>query len=84
MTRNSIKDDELEKVNGGTQSQTNELRSVFQIGEKYVIKYILFEHGIDANLYDDANKNSYVIRETGEKLRHHELMDLIRENHWNE
>ena len=82
MNNNSIKDDELEKVNGGTGNETNELRSVFQTVDTNKIKFILSQHGIEAYLYEDSLENRYVMKETGEELIHRQLINLIMKNHW--
>ena len=85
MTRNSIKDDELESVNGGNCQELNDLAVWLGLQSLDVgaIKYFLNTHGIDACLYDNQyTRNWYVNRETGQYIRHDELMEMIKKNHW--
>ena len=83
MNSNGIKDDELEKVNGGKKGETNELRNIFNTGSVVDIKSILSQHGIEAHIFDDCNQNKYVVKDTGKKLDHQQLINLIKENRWN-
>ena len=77
MNKNSIKDDELEKVNGGTQKENNDLYRIFGTSDLSVIKDMLLQRGIDAFLNDDPTDNVYVMRDARKQLNHKQLMDLI-------
>ena len=82
MNRNCIKDDELENVNGGRRTETDELHRVFHTGNINNIKRILSEHGIETNIFNDSNDNIYVIKGTTQALTHKQLMELIYKNEW--
>ena len=83
MNKNSIKDDELEKVNGGTQWEIRRLQNALGITDVRKIKDILLKHEIDADLRNDEN-NTYVNVRTGKLIRHEEVLELIKTNHWDE
>ncbi len=85
MNKNSIKDDELENVSGGNRQELVDL--AVWLGQQTLdvraIERFLNKHGIDANLYGDQyRRNSYRNRETGQYIRHDELMELIKKNRW--
>ena len=82
MNNNYLKDDELEKVNGGRRTETDELHRVFHTGNINNIKRILSEHGIEADIFNDSNDNIYVIKGTAQALTHKQLMELIYKNEW--
>ena len=83
MNKNCIKDDELSKVNGGTREQILDLRNAFGISDIDTIKSRLLVHGIIAELYDNqCGKNTYENAETGEPLRHEQVIELIKKNRW--
>ncbi len=83
MNKNSIKDDELEKVNGGRQWEIRGLQNALGITDVGKIKDILLKHEIDADLRSDQD-NIYVNVRTGELIRHEEVLELIKTNHWDE
>ena len=83
MNRNSLKDDELENVNGGTQWEIRRLQSALGITDVGKIKDILLKHEIDADLRSGQD-NIYVDVRTGELIRHEEVLELIKTNHWDE
>ena len=85
MNKNSLKDNELENVNGGTWEENDELRSALHMPGADVgfLKSFLDQHGIYADLHDsEFTDNRYVNRETNELLTHEQLIELIEENHW--
>ncbi len=81
MNKNSIKDDELEKVNGGTRKENIDLYKAFGTFDDIQIEDILMEHGIYADLRDDQG-NTYLYIKNGETVSHEELMNMIRNEHW--
>ena len=83
MNKNSIKDDELENVNGGTQWEIRRLQSALGTSDIGKIKDILLKHEIDADLRNDED-NTYVNVRTGKFIRHDEVLELIKTNHWDE
>ena len=85
MNNNSIKDDELENVNGGNQQELIDLAA--WLGQQTLnvraIEHFLNNHGIKACLYDDQTiHNFYVNEETGQYIKHDELMEMIKKNRW--
>ncbi len=85
MNKNTIKDDDLENVSGGTQKEIADLKKAFacQGLDPNSIKRALIKHGIDASLYDnDHRKNIYRDKTTDEKLTHEQVIELIKKNHW--
>ncbi len=85
MNRNSIKDDELENVNGGTRKEIYDLSSALLRSEADVsrIQRFLEQHGIIALLNDDEyTTNMYKNMKTNEKITHEELIELIKKNRW--
>ena len=83
MNKNSIKDDELENVNGGTQWEIRRLQSALGTSDIGKIRGILLKHEIDADLRNDEY-NTYVNVRTGELIRHEEVLELIKTNQWDE
>ncbi len=86
MNNNSIKDDELENVNGGNRQELMDLAAWLrqQNLDVRAIERFHDKHGIDAYLCGDQyRRNSYRNRETGQYIRHDELMELIKKNRWN-
>lgn len=85
MNRNSIKDNELENVNGGNQQELIDLadwlgQQTLNVG---AIEQFLKYHGIKACLYDDQTiHNLYFNEETGQYIKHDELMEMIKKNRW--
>ncbi len=85
MNRNSIKDDELENVNGGTRKEIYDLSSALLRSEADVsrIQRFLEQHCIIALLNDDEyTTNMYKNMKTNEKITHEELIELIKKNRW--
>ncbi|MBR0419272.1 MAG: hypothetical protein IJI66_08890 [Erysipelotrichaceae bacterium] len=85
MNKNSIKDEELENVNGGTWKETAELSYTLQRpnAEIVTLKNILKAHEIEARLNNTQHKkNSYRNIETDEKISHDGLIKMIEENRW--
>ena len=85
MNKNSIKDDELDKVNGGTSQEIAELSYTLKTSNVGIetLKNILKTHGIKANLYDGLYlENIYKNIETNERISHDELIKMIEENEW--
>ena len=81
MNRNSIKDDELENVNGGTQKENIDLYKAFETFDIYEIEDILSNNGIESDLRNDKD-NTYLDFRTGRPVTHEELMEMIRSEHW--
>lgn len=85
MNKNSIKDDELDKVNGRTSQEIAELSYTLKKSNVGIetLKNILKTHGIKANLYDGQYlDNIYKNIETNERISHDELIKMIVENEW--
>ena len=85
MNKNSIKDDELEKVNGGTWEENDELNLALHTPGANIgfLKSFLDKHGIYAELHDSQfTDNIYVNKETNERLTHEQLIELIEKNQW--
>ncbi|MBR0419523.1 MAG: hypothetical protein IJI66_10160 [Erysipelotrichaceae bacterium] len=85
MNKNSIKDDELDKVNGRTSQEIAELSYTLKKSNVGIetLKNILKTHGIKANLYDGQYlENIYKNIETNERISHDELIKMIVENEW--
>ena len=85
MNRNSIKDDELEKVNGGNQQELMDLADCLrqQTLDVGALEKFLNKHGIEAYLHDSQYRtNSYKNKETGERLTHEQVIELIKKNRW--
>ena len=83
MNKNSIKDDELENVNGGSRWEIRRLQSALGTSDIGKIRGILLKHEIDADLRNDED-NTYVNVRTGELLEHKQVLKLIETNHWGE
>ena len=83
MNKNSIKDDELENVNGGTQWEIRRLQNALGTSDIGKIRGILLKHEIDADLRNDED-NTYVNVRTGELIKHEQVLKLIETNHWGE
>ena len=85
MNKNSIKDEELENVNGGNRQELIDLavwlgQQTLDVG---AIEQFLKYHGIKADLYgDQTTPNFYFNEETRQPIRHDELMELIKKNNW--
>ena len=81
MNKNSLKDDELENVNGGRRWEIRGLQDALGISDLEEIKSILLKHEIDADLSKDQD-NTYVNVRTGELIKHEQVIDLIKKNNW--